>query len=309
MALTWHPIDAPRSLRATLRAQRYGHGDPTTRLGDGEFLHATLTPDGAGTLRLRWRHDPAPHHACGLEVDAWGPGAEWLTARVDALVGAQDAPVAFVGGHPVVTRSLAATRTHRIGASGNLYHHIVPTVLAQRITGSEAVRQWARLCRELGEAAPGPAATVGDLRLPPAPEAIAGRPAWWYHPLGIEQKRARALAEVARHASKLWAWAAAGPDEAAAKLGLLPGIGPWTVGSVLGPALGDPDAVAVGDFHFPHAVAWALAGEPRADDDRMLELLAPYTGQRGRVLAAVLGTMGGAPARGPRRRILPVARL
>jgi hypothetical protein len=30
-------------------------------------------------------------------------------------------------------------------------------------------------------------------------------------------------------------------------------------------------------------VSWALAGEPRADDDRMLELLEPYRGQRARV--------------------------
>ena len=78
---------------------------------------------------------------------------------------------------------------------------------------------------------------------------------------------------------------------------------------MLGPALGDPDAVPVGDYHFPHAIAWALAGEARADDDRMLELLEPYRGQRGRVLAAVLGTAGGAPAFGPRRRVVPIARL
>ena len=40
----------------------------------------------------------------------------------------------------------------------------------------------------------------------------------------------------------------------------------------------------VGDYHLPNTVAWALAGEARADDDRMLELLAPFAGQRGRVV-------------------------
>ena len=49
-------------------------------------------------------------------------------------------------------------------------------------------------------------------------------------------------------------------------------------------ALGDADAVSVGDFHLPNLVAWALAGEPRANDARMLELLEPYRGQRGRVI-------------------------
>ena len=74
-------------------------------------------------------------------------------------------------------------------------------------------------------------------------------------------------------------------------------------------ALGDPDAVTVGDFHFPNVVAWALANEPRATDARMLELLEPYRGQRGRVLSAIVSTARGAPAFGPRKRIVPIARL
>ena len=72
--------------------------------------------------------------------------------------------------------------------------------------------------------------------------------------------------------------------------------------------LGDPDAVPVGDYHHPNTVAWALAGEPRADDDRMLELLEPYRGQRGRVLWALTSAAGPAPKYGPRQRILPMAR-
>jgi 3-methyladenine DNA glycosylase/8-oxoguanine DNA glycosylase len=310
MALPWHHLDAPRSLRSTLRPQRAGgRGDPTTRIGAHEFVQATLTPDGPGTLRLRWRRDPAPPAEAGLEVDAWGPGAGWLVDRVPALVGDHDAPVQFADGHPAVRRALEITRTSRIGASGNLYHLLLPTVLAQRITAGEAMRQWARLCYRLGDPAPGPPDVVAGLKLPPAPETLVRRPAWWFHPLGIEAKRARTLGEVARHAHSSWRWATDGGDVAAAKLALIPGVGPWTAGSVLGPALGDPDAVAVGDYHFPHAVAWALAGEPRADDDRMLELLEPYRGQRGRVLAALLRVHGGAPAFGPRQRIVPISRL
>jgi 3-methyladenine DNA glycosylase/8-oxoguanine DNA glycosylase len=90
---------------------------------------------------------------------------------------------------------------------------------------------------------------------------------------------------------------------------LLPGVGPWTVGSVLGPALGDPDAVPVGDFHYPHIVAWNLAGEARATDERMLELLEPYHGQRGRVLRALVSRGQAAPAFGPRRRTLAIQHL
>ena len=53
------------------------------------------------------------------------------------------------------------------------------------------------------------------------------------------------------------------------------GIGAWTAGIVQRLCFGDADAVEVGDFHIPNMVAWNLAGEDRADDERMLELLEP----------------------------------
>jgi 3-methyladenine DNA glycosylase/8-oxoguanine DNA glycosylase len=264
-------------------------------------------------LWLRWAHDPAPVADCGLIACAWGPGSAWLLGMVDSMTGSEDQPSQatqrFVGSPPVVTRALRETRMVHIGASRNLYHALLPTIIAQRITAHEALRQWRRLCRALGAPAPGPAEIVGNLLLPPAPAVLRGRPAWWFHPLGIEAKRARALIEVARHQDKYWTWAGSDPATAGSMLRLIPGVGPWTVGSVLGPALGDADAVPVGDFHFPHIVAWNLAGEARATDDRMLELLAPYEGQRGRVLRALVRTGQGAPAFGPRRRTLAIQSL
>ena len=304
---------AARSLRQTLAAYRSGAFDPTTHLTSHLFLHATHTPDGPATLRLRWGRDPAPIADCGLVADAWGPGRTWILDSVDSLTGGDDQPSVaisrFPDAPPVVARALRDTQMIHIGASRNLYHALLPTIIEQRITAREALRQWRRLCRTLGEPAPGPADIVGDLRLPPAPEALRRRPAWWFHPLGIEAKRARALTEVARHHEKLWVWAAGGSAAAGATLRLIPGVGAWTVGSVLGPAMGDADAVPVGDFHFPHIVAWNLAGEARASDARMLELLAPYQGQRGRVLRAVVRTGEGAPAFGPRRRTLAIQAL
>ena len=304
----WTEIDAPRSLRKTLGLYRTGFGDPTTRVSDGAFLRATYTPDGPATLHLTWGDDPASVDEAGIQADAWGPGAEWMLAGIDRLTGAADRPVVFVDPHPAVERSLRLSRLARIGASGDAYHQLLPTIIAQRITAGEATRQWQHLCRALGEPAPGPIDLVEGLLLPPSPASLHRRPAWWFHPLGIETKRARPLTEVARHADKLWGWTETGSGVLAEKLALLPGIGPWTIGSVLGPVCGDPDAVPVGDFHFPNTIAWALADEPRADDDRMLELLEPYRGQRGRVLWAVVTTAGKAPSYGPRKRILPMAK-
>ena len=76
----------------------------------------------------------------------------------------------------------------------------------------------------------------------------------------------------------------------------MPGIGPWTAAEVGVRALGDEDAVSVGDFHLPNLVAYALAREPRGTDARMLELLEPYRGQRARVvrLLELSGHLGAA---------------
>ena len=286
------------TISACLAAYRFGRGDPTTRLGPGEFWRASFTPHGPATLRISWGVD-------GVGAEAWGPGRSWMLERVTAITGGLDDGFVFDDAHPVVLR---AQRNHpdvRFGASSMLFHELLPTILGQRITAGEALRQWRTLCLRLGEAAPGPA--IG-LLLPPSPAAILGRPPWWFHPLGIEAKRAQALRSVARHADKLWAWADLNRAEASAKLALLAGVGPWTIGSVMATALGDPDAVAVGDYHLKNVVSFNLAGEPRGTDDRMLELLAPYEGQRGRVVRLLLLDGKSPPAFGPRQRILPMAR-
>ena len=84
-----------------------------------------------------------------------------------------------------------------------LFHELVPTILGQRITAGEAIRQWHRLCRKLGEPAPGPHPGPACCRR--RRRRWLGRPAWWFHPLGVEAKRAEALRAVGKHAEKLWA--------------------------------------------------------------------------------------------------------
>src|SRR6187397_1806700 len=78
------------------------------------------------------------------------------------------------------------------------------------------------------------------------------------------------------------------------------GIGPWTAAEVGVRALGDVDAVSVGDFHLPHLVAYALAGEPRATDAQILELLEPYRGRRALVVRLLELSGISAPRYGPR---------
>ena len=287
------PIDLPH----TLGWYRSGRHDPTTRLDGWSFARACWTPDGPAEVRLDWsRGDVA--------ATGWGPGAAWAMQSAQAMTGADRAPAPVPDVHPLVTLAAHRWQGVRTGASGDLYGALLPTIIEQRITSGEARRQWGALCRQLGEPAPGP----HGLLLPPRPDRLAGRPSWWFHPLGIEAKRARTLVEVGRIADRLWDWVRLPVDELADLLLRVRGIGPWTVGSVLGPVCGDDDAVPVGDYHIPSMVAFNLTGEARADDARMLDLLEPFRGVRGRVIR-LLGLAGhGAPARGPRRRILPMHR-
>jgi len=289
--------DRLHDIRRALSPHRIGR-DATTLLAPHECWRATLTPDGPGTLHLRWDEQT-------LHAEAFGPGAPWLLERAGDFVGLGDEPVVFgPGSHRIV---LEAQRNHpglRLSNGHCLYHSILPIILGQRVTSVEAQRSWRLLCLRLGERAPGPV----ELYLPPEPERLAQQPYWWFHPLGVDKQRADALRQVAKHAARLFALDDATPAEATRSLAAIPGIGPWTIGATLGHALGDPDAVAVGDYHLKNFVAFALAGEPRATDDRMLELLAPYAGQRARVIALLATTGIAAPKYGPRQRILPMER-
>jgi len=67
-------------------------------------------------------------------------------------------------------------------------------------------------------------------------------------------------------------------------------------------ALGDADAVSVGDYHLAGLVGWSLSGV-KTDDAAMLELLEPYRPHRQRVIRLL--EIGGTypPRRGPRMSV------
>jgi 3-methyladenine DNA glycosylase/8-oxoguanine DNA glycosylase len=167
--------------------------------------------------------------------------------------------------------------------SSAAFEALVPAILEQKITGLEAVRVRRRMAFVLGQPAPGPAERLAGLRLPPTAERLAALPYFDLHPLGLERRRAEVIIRLAGRAIAIERLGTKAPADARARLERLPGVGPWTAAEVARVAWGDPDAVSIGDYHLPSLVAFALAGEPRADDARMLELLEPYRGQRARV--------------------------
>jgi 3-methyladenine DNA glycosylase/8-oxoguanine DNA glycosylase len=142
--------------------------------------------------------------------------------------------------------------------------------------------------------------------MPPA-DLIAELGYYDLHVIGVEKSRADTLKRACAHTTRLQRLVEDEPGQLRDRLEGISGIGPWTSAEVARVVLGDADAVSVGDFHLKHLVCWALAGEARGSDARMLELLDPYPGHRGRV-CALLETSGlSVPRRAPRQRIEPIS--
>jgi 3-methyladenine DNA glycosylase/8-oxoguanine DNA glycosylase len=285
-----HPVD----VRAVLWAHLRGYRDPTMRLTSSGAWRAVLTPDGPATLRLAVTGDRR------MTADAWGDGAAWAIAHASALVGVEDDPTALVPADRVVADLVRRLPSVVIGRSGLVWDALLPAILEQKVTGDEARRAYRGLVLRYGEPAPGPALTPAPLFVPPAPAVLARLPYHAFHPFGVERRRADTIRRAAAAVPRIEQLVDQPFSRAEPLLRAIPGVGPWTTAEVAVRAWGDPDVVSVGDFHLPNLVAWALAGEPRADDARMLELLEPYRGQRARVIRLLELSGLRPPAFGPR---------
>lgn len=290
------PVDLRMSLGPSARPL-------TTLVRPGEVWRATRTPAGPATVQLT-----TVAGAGEVVVRAWGPGAVWATETAPEVVGAADDVDGFRPRHPLVAglhRRLAGLRIVRTRA---VFEALVPTIFEQKVVALEARRAYAGLVRRYGSPPPGPRDVVPPkLRLLPAPDTVAGLPSYAFHPLGVERKRADTVRLAARHARRLQEAVGLTPADARRRLQALPGIGPWSAAEVAIVALGDADAVSVGDYHLPHLVSWCLAGEPRGSDERMLELLEPFAGHRGRVLRLLEASGMTAPRYGPRMPLRNIA--
>lgn len=280
------PLPFPLDLRGTVGRLRRGRHDPTCRLDVDGFWRASRAPGGPATLHLV---------ATGNQVEAraWGEGAAAALASIEDLIGLTDDVDDFGPGDGLVARLWRDFGRRRIPRSLAISESLVASVLEQRVTTFEALRSHHQMVARWGEDAPGP----GDLRLPPHPEVLAGLAYYDLHLIGVERKRADTVRRVAASARWLDELAGLAPTDAHQRLLAVVGVGPWTAAEVALCALGDPDAVPVGDVHLPGDVTYALTGTATRSDDAMLEALAPYHGHRGRVI----GLIGAAGIRAPRR--------
>ncbi|MBB5788461.1 DNA-3-methyladenine glycosylase family protein [Jiangella mangrovi] len=289
---TWRPR-GPVDVLATLSVHQRGPSDPAFQIDARGRVWRTCRPGG----------DPATvciARAAGGEVTAtaWGPGAAAALDAVPRWLGAEDDVAGFAPEHPVLAEAFHRFPGTVIGRTGLVMEALVAAILEQKVTGTEAYRGWMRLLRKFGEPAPGP--TPARMRVIPPADLWAKIPSWDYHQAGVGPQRSRTIVTAGRHVAQLEATVGLGSAEADRRLRAIPGIGVWTSAEVRQRVFGDADAVSVGDYGLPHAVAYALTGSRRGSDELMLELLEPYRGHRHRACVLLLRAGATPPRRGPR---------
>lgn len=269
-----------------------------TRLGRKDLLapcHVTL-----------W----APRHSSPNEQLTLSPATalETFTQKVGGWLGEQDRWSSFYRSpawHKLPERlrqARAEAPGLRLPSIGLLSQNLLLSISEQRVTGIEAMGAMRALIRQYGQPVPEtgyPDQPSGMIFFPPT-EAFAQIPEWTYHRAGFDRSRSAAMVHYAHRATSFERFASENSiQELAQALGGIPGIGAWTIAETLRRYCGHPDAVSVGDYHLAHHVTYAFDGV-RGDDTRMLQLLAPFSGNRQRVISLIKSSGIREPRRAPR---------
>ncbi|WP_448719793.1 DNA-3-methyladenine glycosylase family protein [Microbacterium natoriense] len=284
----------PVDLLRTVGMLRRGPNDPTTVIDGPVTWRAVRTPQGAATLALRDVGDG------GIRATAWGAGAAHALDTVPDLCGASDDDAGFDASlHPLIADSARRNPALRLARTGQVFDALACAIIEQKVTGLQAFGAWRHLVSRFGERAPGP--TPRPMSAVPPSSVWRSIPSWAWHRAGVEPPQSKTIARAADRGDSIERAVRSAADGAARDrvLTSLPGVGPWTSAETRIRALGDPDAVSVGDYHLAHEVGYALTGK-RTDDDGMLELLAPWTGHRQRVIRLIFASGVREPRRGPR---------
>ena len=256
--------------------------EPGTR---GALVLEAWAGSGRTTIRV-WGPPATPTAEADAAVEA---GAAWVGLRDDP------SPLADLaaGDRRIAALAQEVGWWPRLGRLPRVTEAIGRAVPAQLVQSVEAHRSVAQFASATGVAA-------GDLTAWPTAATIRATPDWTFRRCGMSTRAARSLRAAAVEEPRL-VRAAGDWRHFEARITALPGIGAWTSAEARG-ALGDPDAVSVGDYNLPGLVGHVLAGDRFADDAAMLELLAPFSGQRGRVIRLILMAVSRRVVEPPGRR-------
>lgn len=259
---------APLDVSATFGVHAMGKFDPTAVRDTGYFKKAFSTASGVSVVEVVSVGKGA------VDVRVGGADGDAVQSAMELSLAHDDGHATFAPEHPLISKLHRTLRGMRIVPIPWAFDVACQTILGQRVTTEDAMRGFRRITERYG-------ARADDLRAFPSAPRVAEMPTWQLEELGVDPKRARAMIGLARAiVARPGFWSS---PLLVRILESIRGIGPWTIGNVMGFAMGDPDALVLGDLHLPHVVSWALAQEPRGSDERMLELLQPFAGQRFRV--------------------------
>ena len=288
----------PVSPGHTLAPHRRGPRDPCFQIVDGVIWRTSLQRSGPVTARISRAAADAVH------CQAWGEGAEEFVGNLPALLGADDGAADFQPTDSTVARAHRRVPHLRLGRTGRVLEALIPAILEQRVQGVDAFGSWRMLVTAHGTPAPGPA--PAGMRVPPSADAWRRIPSWEFHRANVDPGRARTLVGCAQRAEALERVCARPPVDARRMLTSLPGVGIWTAAETAQRALGDADALSVGDYHLATMIGWPLLGHP-IDDPAMEDLLEPMRPHRYRAVRLLeVSGLAYLPRRGPR---LPVQRI
>jgi AraC family transcriptional regulator, regulatory protein of adaptative response / DNA-3-methyladenine glycosylase II len=181
----------------------------------------TVAPD-VGVVELR----AAARDAFDLDAD---------TAAIDAVLSADPALRALVHRRPGI----------RVPGTFDGFELLIRAIYGQQVSVAGARTSLGRLATRFGTPLDGPVG--GITHLFPSPAQVAAIPP---EDLGMPRARAATIRRVAElvESGELHFDRESPRDETLAKLGAVPGIGPWTLACVGMRALRDPDSFIVGDL-------------------------------------------------------------
>ena len=218
--------------------------------------------------------------------------AELSQAHMRALLALDDRSQLTLTSDDPLQRLPSKVKKTRFGRVFWLFEPLLQVILHQRVSGSEASKNWLQLCKKFG-------VKWGNIVAPPSPRKLHSLTPAEFASCGIEQKRMLPIKEAATRFRGIL-----NPEDSLIELGEkienCRGLGAWTSGYVRGHFFGDTDAVPLDDYHLPNLVNHYFRGRRTGTDDDMLELLEPYHGERFRVLMWLLKSGLGPPRRGPR---------